>query len=121
MLLDSDREKWTGWTIEIVGTDISTSVIERARPGRYSQFEIQRGLSVEYMLRYFAQDGEDWVIDPRIQEMVRFQEDNLLKPRGDLRQFDLILCRNVLMYFAPRNPRRSPIPSWNGRWKMTAC
>lgn len=101
MLFDSERDKWLDWKIEIVGTDISPSVIARAKTGRYSQFEIQRGLSVDYMLRYFAQDGEDWVVDPRLQAMVRFQEDNLLKPRGDLGRFDIILCRNVLMYFAP--------------------
>lgn len=100
MLIDSEREAWNGWKIEIVGTDISPSVIARARSGRYSQFEIQRGLSVDYMLRYFTQEGEDWVIDPRLQAMVRFQEDNLLKPRGDMGRFDVILCRNVLMYFA---------------------
>lgn len=101
MLFDSERDKWTDWKIEIVGTDISPSVIARAKTGRYSQFEIQRGLSVEYMLRYFSQDGEDWVIDPQLQAMVRFQEDNLLKPRAELGRFDIILCRNVLMYFAP--------------------
>jgi chemotaxis protein methyltransferase CheR len=101
MLIDTDREQWAGWNIEIVGTDISASVIARAKSGRYSQFEIQRGLSVDYMLRYFSQDGEDWVIDPRLQQMVRFQEENILKSRADLGRFDIILCRNVLMYFAP--------------------
>ncbi len=100
MLFDSEREKWLDWKIEIIGTDISSSVVARAKTGRYSQFEIQRGLSVDYMLRYFTQEGEDWVIDPRLQAMVRFQEDNLLKPRADLGRFDVILCRNVLMYFA---------------------
>ncbi len=53
------------------------------------------------MLRYFTQDGEDWVIDPRLQQIVRFQEENILKPRTEKGQFDIILCRNVLMYFAP--------------------
>ena len=101
MLIDTDRELWDGWNIEIVGTDISASVIAKARSGRYTQFEIQRGLSVDYMLRYFTQDGEDWVIDPRLQQMVRFQEDNILKPRTEKGRFDIILCRNVLMYFAP--------------------
>jgi len=101
MLIDSDRDQWEGWNIEIVGTDISAPVIARARSGRYSQFEIQRGLSVDYMLRYFTQDGDEWVIDPRLQQMVRFQQENLLKPRMDAARFDLILCRNVLMYFAP--------------------
>ncbi|WP_017672398.1 protein-glutamate O-methyltransferase CheR [Blastomonas sp. AAP53] len=101
MLFHSERDKWTDWTIEIVGTDISATVIERAKAGRYSQFEIQRGLSVDYMLRYFSQDGEDWVIDPALQKMVRFQQENILKPRTDLGKFDVILCRNVLMYFGP--------------------
>lgn len=101
MLIDNDREAWAEWNIEIVGTDISAAVIARARSGRYSQFEIQRGLSVDYMLRYFTQDGDEWVIDPRLQQMVRFQEENILKPRSDLGRFDIILCRNVLMYFAP--------------------
>jgi len=101
MLIDSDAEDWTGWTIEIVGTDISDTVLRRAREGRYSQFEIQRGLSVEHMLRYFNQVGEHWVIDPKLQKMVRFRQDNLLRPQSDYGQFDLILCRNVIMYFGP--------------------
>lgn len=101
MLIDSDRDQWDGWNVEIVGTDISAPVIARAKAGRYSQFEIQRGLSVDYMLRYFTQDGDEWVIDSRLQQMVRFQQENILKPRTDTVRFDLILCRNVLMYFAP--------------------
>ncbi|PXW77588.1 CheR-type MCP methyltransferase [Blastomonas natatoria] len=101
MLIDSDRELWADWKIEIIGTDISAAVIAKARSGRYSQFEIQRGLSVDYMLRYFAQDGDDWIIDPRLQQMVQFQQENILKPRTDPGRFDIILCRNVLMYFAP--------------------
>lgn len=101
MLFDADGDKWADWKIEIVGTDISAPVIARARAGQYSQFEIQRGLAVDYMLRYFTQVGDEWVIDPKLRAMVRFQEDNLIKPRADLGRFDLILCRNVLMYFAP--------------------
>lgn len=101
MLIDSDRELWADWKVEIVGTDISATVIARARSGRYSQFEIQRGLSVDYMLRYFTQDGDDWIIDPRLQQMVQFQQENILRPRTDPGRFDIILCRNVLMYFAP--------------------
>jgi chemotaxis protein methyltransferase CheR len=101
MLIDSDRELWADWKVEIIGTDISATVIAKARSGRYSQFEIQRGLSVDYMLRYFTQDGDDWIIDPRLQQMVQFQQENILRPRTDLGRFDLILCRNVLMYFAP--------------------
>lgn len=101
MLIRDDHALWNGWNVEIVGTDISHSVLDQARAGRYSQFEIQRGLSVDHMLRYFRQDGQDWVVDPEIQAMVHFKQDNLLRPRSDLGRFDVILCRNVLMYFAP--------------------
>ena len=100
MLIHDDQALWKGWNVEIVASDISHSVLQQARTGRYSQFEIQRGLSVNHMLRYFRQDGRDWVIDPEIQAMVSFKQDNLLRPRADIGRFDLILCRNVLMYFA---------------------
>ncbi len=101
MQFADDRQKWAGWDIEIVGTDISNSVLERARSGRYNQFEIQRGLSVARMLRYFRQDGEDWEINSDIRAMVKFRTDNITRPSGNMGQFDLILCRNVLLYFAP--------------------
>ena len=101
MLLKDDADLWKDWTVEIVASDISRSILDRAREGRFSQFEIQRGLSVDHMLRYFDQQDQDWVIDESVRSMVQFREDNLLRPRLDLGVFDLILCRNVLMYFAP--------------------
>ena len=99
MLFDADKTDWQGWKIEIIATDISEAVLSKAREARYCQFEIQRGLSVDYMLRYFTQEEGDWVLNPEIRELVTFRQDNLVQPASDLGVFDLILCRNVLMYF----------------------
>ena len=101
MQLSDERTQWAGWNIELLGTDISESVLEKARSGRFTQFEIQRGLSVTHMLRYFRQDGEDWVIKPEIRAMIDFRSDNIVRPARQAGEFDLILCRNVLLYFSP--------------------
>ena len=101
MQIADERTQWAGWTIEILGTDISEAVLEKARSGRFTQFEIQRGLSVTHMLRYFRQDGEDWIVKPEIRDMVRFRTDNIVRPGSSNGLFDLILCRNVLLYFSP--------------------
>ena len=91
--------RWSGWSIYIAATDVSETAVARAKRGRYSQFEIQRGLPVRTMLRWFEQDGDDWVVDNRLRRMIRFATHSLItSPAG---QYDLILCRNVLMYFAP--------------------
>jgi chemotaxis protein methyltransferase CheR len=99
MLLREDEARWAGWSVDIAATDVSDGAILRARAGRYSQFEIQRGLPVRAMLRWFAQDGEDWTVDARLRRMIRFATHSLTTPPPG--QFDIILCRNVLMYFAP--------------------
>jgi len=88
--------------VEVLATDISQRVLEKARQGRYTQFEIQRGLSVDHMLRYFRQEGEKWQIKDAIRDAVTFKRDNLLRSQLQPGRFDLILCRNVLMYFAPQ-------------------
>lgn len=93
-------DRWRDWTIEIVGTDVSTGVIARAGEGRYTQFEIQRGLPVRQMMRWFTPDGEDWCAQPELRRMVRFERHNLLDPAPFVGAVDLILCRNVLIYFA---------------------
>ncbi len=93
-----DQSRWDGWAIDIVATDISGSAIARAKEGRYSQFEIQRGLPVRTMLKYFRQSGDEWETDPSLRRAVRFAVHHLADPAPG--QFDLILCRNVLMYFA---------------------
>ncbi|MBB4632897.1 CheR family methyltransferase [Sphingosinicella soli] len=100
MLFAEDRSRWDGWTIDIVGTDISRRAIARARSGLYSQFEVQRGLSVHRLMAHFEKAGEHWALSPAIRAMVRFQPINLLGPWALGAPFDVILCRNVLMYLA---------------------
>ncbi|MFM9978161.1 MAG: CheR family methyltransferase [Sphingomonadaceae bacterium] len=97
MMLREPDHLPAGWTVEIAATDVSAAVIAKARSGRYSQFEVQRGLPVRTMLRHFVQQGEDWIIEPPIRQAVRFATHNLLDPAPG--KFDLILCRNVMMYF----------------------
>jgi chemotaxis protein methyltransferase CheR len=88
-----------GWHIEIIATDISTEVLEKAKSGIYSQFEVQRGLPALMLIKYFSQMGETWQIAPELRSMVRFMPLNLLNDFSHLGRFDLVLCRNVLIYF----------------------
>ncbi len=99
MMLKEDAGKLAGWRIEIVGTDLSKEVLEKAKAGLYSQFEVQRGLPVQYLTRYFAKNGDMWQIDSAIRAMVRYQPFNLLDRLGGLGHFDIVFCRNVLIYF----------------------
>jgi len=99
-MMFADRpDLWADWTIEIAGTDISAAAIEQARAGLYSQFEIQRGLPVSRMLRCFEQDGDYWRADVSLRSAVRFRVHNLLESHA-MGQFDIVLCRNVLLYFS---------------------
>ena len=98
MSIREDRAKWQGWDIDIVGSDISTTVVDRAREGRYSQFEIQRGMPIALMLRYFTRDGDDWVAKDDLRSMVQFRQQNLLEPMRMVGDFDIVLCRNMIMY-----------------------
>jgi chemotaxis protein methyltransferase CheR len=88
-----------GWNIGIVASDISIEVLEKAKSGIYSQFEVQRGLPVLMLIKYFSQVGEMWQIAPEIRAMVKFQPFNLLHDFSSLGPFDVVFCRNVLIYF----------------------
>jgi len=88
-----------GYRIEILATDLSNEVLEKAKAGIYSQFEVQRGLPIQMLLKYFSQSGETWQISPDIRSMVQFRSFNLLTDFARLGPFDLVLCRNVLIYF----------------------
>ncbi|HEV2552775.1 MAG TPA: protein-glutamate O-methyltransferase CheR [Bosea sp. (in: a-proteobacteria)] len=99
MILDEMAPRLSGWKIQIVGTDISGEVLERARTGLYSQFEIQRGLPIQMLLKHFNQEGDRWRISERLRAMVDLKQHNLLEPNSHLGQFDIIFCRNVLIYF----------------------
>jgi chemotaxis protein methyltransferase CheR len=88
-----------GWRIEILATDLSTEVLEKARGGIYSQFEVQRGLPIALLVKYFTQIGENWQIAPELRAMVQFRPLNLLGDFSHLGVFDVVFCRNVLIYF----------------------
>lgn len=95
-----------GRRVEILGTDLSQEMLQRARDGIFTQFEVQRGLPVQMLVKYFRQDGTRWQVVPELRAMVRWQAFNLLDdPRG-LGRFDVVFCRNVLIYFdAPTKSR----------------
>lgn len=97
--LMANKQKWAGMSVEILGTDLSPTALKRAEAGRYTQFEVQRGLPVQLLVEHFTQDGNDWVISESIRKMVNFRSLNLLEPMASLGQFDLVFCRNVLIYF----------------------
>ncbi|MEE4201499.1 CheR family methyltransferase [Erythrobacter sp.] len=99
MLFEDQKADWEGWTIDILGTDISHKAIRAARAGLYSQFEVQRGLGVAEMLRHFDEDPAGWQIRDHVRHITRFQQDNVLSAPPARARFDLVLCRNVLLYF----------------------
>ena len=101
MLFAEEPEKWRGWTIDILGTDVSTGCVDRARSGTYSQFEVQRGLGINQMIRWFEETPEGWRAVEGLRKPVRFQVHNLLEPAPHPGEFDIILCRNVLLYLSP--------------------
>jgi len=99
MILDEEMRKLAGWHVEILATDLSSTAIARARQGCYTQFEVQRGLPISFLLRYFVNEGEKWRINEYLRTKVQFEEFNLLSDFGHYGQFDVIFCRNVLIYF----------------------
>jgi len=107
MICAEEAAKLQGWRIDILGTDLSREMVERAKNGIYSQFEVQRGLPITMLVKYFQQLGGDkWQIKDNIRQMVQFREGNLLTDFGPVGIFDLIYCRNVLIYFDPPTKTR---------------
>ena len=99
MVLDEEARHLKGWKVEIIATDLSEAVLATARAGLYSQFEVQRGLPVTLLLRYFTREGERWRINEALRSRVQFRPQNLLADFRELGSFDVIFCRNVLIYF----------------------
>ncbi len=99
MILAESTAVLAGRKVEIVGTDIARDQLARAREGVYSQFEVQRGLPVQMLMRYFKKDESSWRIADAIRSMVQFREYNLLSDLRALGRFDIVFCRNVLIYF----------------------
>lgn len=99
MTIKENERKANGLKFDIWATDLSEDILDNAKRARYSQFEVQRGMPAPMLVRYFAQDGEHWTLKDDIKKMVRFSKFNLLDPFMMPVKFDLILCRNVLIYF----------------------
>ena len=99
MLLKEMQRDIAGWRIDVLATDLSSEVLEKARQGIYSQFEVQRGLPIQMLVKYFKQTGELWQINADIRAMVQHRQRNLLHDFSQLGVFDVIFCRNVLIYF----------------------
>lgn len=107
MICLEQAAKLQGWKIDFVGTDLSREMVERAKAGMYSQFEVQRGLPVTMLVKYFQQlTGDKWQIRDNVRQMVQFREANLLQDFGPIGIFDIVYCRNVLIYFDPPTKAR---------------
>jgi len=94
------------WHVEIIATDLSSDAIVRAAEGRYTNYETQRGVSAQNLVRHFSQEEDGWRINERIRRMVTFRAFNLLDSFGWLGEIDVIFCRNVFLYFDPSEKRR---------------
>ena len=101
MLFADDPATWRGWTVDILGTDVSSAVIDRARAGAYTQFEVQRGLAIGQTIKYFEESAEGWRAVEALRKPVRFQVHNVLEAPPHPGGFDIVLCRNVLLYLSP--------------------
>lgn len=99
MILKEDEAKYPGMHFEIVATDLSTEIVAKAKAGLYSQFEVQRGLPVQLLMKYFKQKDEHWEISPEIKSKVSYRLFNLLDSFRSLGTFDIVFIRNVLIYF----------------------
>jgi len=100
MLFAENPSAWQGWTIDILGTDVSTGCVDRARAGTYSQFEVQRGLGIAQMIKWFEECPDGWRAVEPLRKPLRFQVHNLLEPPPHPGGFDIVLCRNVLLYLS---------------------
>lgn len=99
IILKELAAKFAGWKIDMVGTDLSRDVLDRAKAGTYSQFEVQRGLPIQLLVKYFNKKEDQWQIKPDLRAMIQYKEYNLLNDLKPLGSFDIVFCRNVLIYF----------------------
>lgn len=99
MLLEEAAPRLAGWKIDILATDISNDVLSKARAGLYNQFEVQRGLPIQLLLKHFTQVGDQWQISAKMRSKVEFKQLNLIKDFKHFGTFDIVYCRNVLIYF----------------------
>ena len=106
MIVEDERSKLPGLKVELFGSDIGERQLEKAQSGFYTQFEVQRGLPVQMLVKHFRQDGARWRVAPELRATARWQAFNLLDDPRSLGRFDVVFCRNVLIYFdAPTKTR----------------
>ncbi|MEA1942216.1 MAG: protein-glutamate O-methyltransferase CheR [Pseudomonadota bacterium] len=106
MLLEEEKARLGGLRFEIVATDMAPRVLEKAKAGLYSQFEVQRGLAIQRLVTHFDQSGDQWRVKPNLRSMVTFKKQNLLEGFTGMGTFDVIFCRNVLIYFDADTKKR---------------
>lgn len=99
MILMEMGHRLAGWRLEILATDMSEPILKKASDGLYNDFEVKRGLSPERLGRWFTHETEGWRVSPALKQMIRFQPHNLLRGAAGFGVFDVIFCRNVLIYF----------------------
>jgi chemotaxis protein methyltransferase CheR len=99
MILKDFGAALSGWRVEIIATDLSPEVLEKSRAGLYTQFEVQRGLPIQSLVKHFTQVGTMWQLNADVRSLVQFKQFNLLQDFTHLGKFDIIFCRNVLIYF----------------------
>ncbi|NVN87827.1 MAG: protein-glutamate O-methyltransferase CheR [Rhodopseudomonas sp.] len=99
MILKDMAAALSGWRIEIIATDLSPEVLEKSKAGLYTQFEVQRGLPIQSLVKHFKQVGAMWQLNADTKALVQFRQFNLLQDFTSLGKFDVIFCRNVLIYF----------------------
>ena len=107
MLFAENAAEWRGWTIDLLGTDVSSAVVDRARGGLYTQFEVQRGLGINQTIRWFEECDDGWRAVEALRRGIRFQVHNLLEAPPHPGNFDIVLCRNVLLYFTMEKRRQA--------------
>jgi chemotaxis protein methyltransferase CheR len=107
MIIRRQADLWRNWRISIIATDVSEAVIERARAGLYQQIDVQRGLAITDLMRWFEPDDNGWRISSLLRNMIDFRVANLANPGGVGGHCDLILCRNVMLYFPPHVSART--------------
>ena len=98
-MLLKEYPQLSGWRLDIVATDLSLDILAQAKAGSYSQFEVQRGLPVQMLVKYFSKQGDNWLVKPELKDPITFRTANLLTDLIHLGQFDIVFCRNVLIYF----------------------
>ena len=106
MLFREQKERWKNWKIDILATDLSRKAIQTAKRGVYTQFEVQRGLTIGQMLNFFEETEGGWKASDVLKDMVRYEVHNIHEPLHPGRNFDLVLCRNVLLYFSADTRRK---------------